>query len=52
MDTPQIAYKILYSLEHKEKADYMGAVISPAKLGSQEDKWLEVAADVFSIIKP
>ncbi len=42
MNTLQIAYKILYSLEHKEKADYMGALISPQKLGVAEDKWLEV----------
>lgn len=42
MDTLQIAYKILYSLEHKENATYMGAVIGPAKLGVPEQKWLEV----------
>ena len=42
MDTLQTAYKILYSLEHKKKADYMGVLISPAKLGVQEDEWLEV----------
>ena len=41
MDTLQTAYKILYSLEHKKKADYMGVLISPAKLGVQEDEWLE-----------
>ena len=42
MDTLQIAYKILYSLEHKEKADYMGQLVSPQKLDVPEDKWLEV----------
>lgn len=42
MDTLQIAYKILYELEHKEKADYMGQRISPSVLGIEEDKWLEV----------
>ena len=42
MDTLQIAYKILYSLEHKEKADYMGQLISPEKLGVDPEKWLDV----------
>lgn len=42
MDTLQTAYKILYSLEHKKKADYMGVLISPAKLGVPEDEWLDV----------
>lgn len=42
MDTLQIAYKILYSLEHKEKADYMGQLVSPAALDVPEDKWLDV----------
>lgn len=42
MDTLQIAYKILYSLEHKKKADYMGQLISPAALDVPEDKWLDV----------
>lgn len=42
MDTLQIAYKILYSLEHKKKADYMGQIISPAALDVPEDKWLDV----------
>lgn len=36
MDTLQIAYKILYSLEHKEKADYMGQLVSPQKLDVPE----------------
>lgn len=42
MDTLQIAYKILYSLEHKKKADYMGQIISPAALDVPADKWLDV----------
>ncbi len=42
MNTLQIAYKILYSLEHKEKADYMGTVIGPKKLGVENYKWAEV----------
>lgn len=42
MNTLHIAYKILYSLEHEEKADYMGKLISPAALDVPEDKWLEV----------
>lgn len=42
MDTLETAYKILYSLEHKKKADYMGVLISPAKLGVSEEEWLEV----------
>lgn len=42
MNTLHIAYKILYSLEHEKKADYMGKLISPAALDVPEDKWLEV----------
>lgn len=42
MNTLHIAYKILYSLEHKGKADYMGQVISPEKLGVEPEKWAEV----------
>lgn len=42
MDTLQTAYKILYGLEHKGKAEYMGQVIGPEKLGVSADKWLEV----------
>lgn len=42
MDTLQIAYKILYSLEHKKKADYMGQIIGPVALDVPEDKWLDV----------
>lgn len=48
MDTLKIAYKILYGLEHKGKTDYMGAVISPAKLGVPEDKWLEVIQSLLA----
>ena len=40
MDTLQIVYKILYNLEHKKKADYMGQLISPTALGVTEDEWL------------
>ncbi len=42
MDTLQIAYKILHSLEYETKADYMGQLISPDRLDVPEDKWLEV----------
>lgn len=42
MDTLEIAYKILYGLEHKEKTEYMGAVIGPEKLNVPTRKWLEV----------
>lgn len=42
MSTLQIAYKILYSLEHKKKADYMGQIISPTALDVPEDEWLDV----------
>lgn len=42
MDTLKTAYKILYSLEHKKKADYMGKLISPAKLDVSEGEWLDV----------
>lgn len=42
MNTLEIAYKILYSLEHEKKADYMGVLISPEKLKCSEEKWLEV----------
>lgn len=47
MNTLQTAYKILYSLEHKKKADYMGALISPAKLGAPEDEWLDVICSLL-----
>ncbi len=42
MTTLQIAYKILYGLEHREKAEYMGSLIGPEKLGMSPDRWLEV----------
>lgn len=42
MNTLHIAYKILYSLEHEKKADYMGKLISPAALDVPADKWQEV----------
>lgn len=42
MDTLRIAYEILYSLEHKEKARYNGEIIGPEKLKVAPDKWLEV----------
>lgn len=42
METLEIAYKILYSLETGKKADYMGKLISPEKLDVPEDKWLDV----------
>lgn len=42
MDTLQIAYQILNSLETGKKADYMGVLISPDKLKISEDEWLDV----------
>lgn len=42
MNTLHIAYKILYSLEHEKKADYMGKLISPTALDVPADKWQEV----------
>lgn len=42
MNTLEIAYKILYSLENEKKADYMGIIISPAKLGIEPEKWADV----------
>lgn len=42
MNTLQIAYKILYSLEHKKRADYMGQIISPAALDIPEEEWIDV----------
>lgn len=42
MDTLQIAYKILYALEHDDNAEYKGQLISPEKLGVSDGKWLEV----------
>lgn len=42
MDTLEIAYKILDSLENRKKADYMGLVISPEKLKVDPGKWADV----------
>lgn len=42
MNTLQIAYKILYSLEHKNKVDYMGQIIGPVALDVPEEKWIDV----------
>lgn len=42
MDTLEIAYKILYALEHGETSGYKGLLISPQKLKVSEGKWLEV----------
>lgn len=42
MDTLEIAYKILYALEHGETSSYKGLLISPQKLKVSEEKWLEV----------
>ncbi len=47
MNTLQIAYKILYSLEYENKADYMGRLISPEKLGVTPDKWFEVLTSLI-----
>lgn len=42
METLQIAYKILYELEHNKTDTYKGLLISPEKLNVDSDKWLEV----------
>lgn len=42
MNTLQIAYKILYSLEHKNKVDYMGQIIGPVALDVPEEEWIDV----------
>lgn len=42
METLEIAYKILYSLEHKDKPKYMGQIVSPEVLNISDKKWLEV----------
>ena len=42
VDTLEIAYKILYALEHGKKPEYKGQLISPQKLKVPEEKWLEV----------
>lgn len=47
MDTLQIAYKILYALEHKENPQYMGQAISPERVGAEPGKWLEVVQSLL-----
>lgn len=42
MKTLETAYKILYSLEHKEKPRYMGQIISPQALEVSEEEWTRV----------
>lgn len=42
MDTLEIAYRILNSLETGKKCDYMGKVIGPQALGVDTDRWLDV----------
>lgn len=42
MKTLEIAYKILYGLENKERVEYVGQVISPEKLGISQAEWLDV----------
>lgn len=42
MGTLEIAYKILYELEHGEKKPYMGIRIAPEKVGASPEKWAEV----------
>lgn len=42
MDTLQIAYKILYRLEHREPCEYVGQLISPEALEVPAEKWMEV----------
>ena len=41
-DTLEIAYQILYNLEHKKKTEYMGTLISPEQLDADPEKWREV----------
>lgn len=47
MDTLQVAYEILYSLEHKEKPKYMGQIVSPEALKVDPEKWLEVVQSLL-----
>lgn len=47
METLQIAYKILYSLETGKKADYMGKLISPQALGVDDSEWLDVVKSLL-----
>ena len=42
MRTIETAYKILYSLEHKEKPMYMGQIIGPVALGITKQEWIMV----------
>lgn len=42
MNSLQIAYKILYSLEYREKPEYAGAVIGYEALGIDQEKWFDV----------
>lgn len=42
MSTLETAYKILYSLEHKRKADYMGKIVGPEALKVDKAEWLDV----------
>lgn len=41
-DTLEIAYKILYRLEHERKSEFMGELISPERLKADPEKWLDV----------
>ena len=41
IDTLDIAYKILYSLEHDSKSEFMGLIISPDALDADPVKWEE-----------
>jgi len=42
MDTLQIAYRILKSLENGKKDPYMGTVIGPAALDVTPEEWADV----------
>lgn len=42
MGTLEIAYKILYELEHGERTPYMGERLAPEKIGASPEKWAEV----------
>lgn len=47
MDTLEIAYRILDSLETGKKCDYMGKIIGPEALGVDTDKWLDVIRNLL-----
>ena len=47
MGTLEIAYKILYSLEHKDKPEYMGQIIGPEQLGVEQNQWLDVMKELL-----